>query len=233
MLWYTVFATHITIICITIYLHRSQTHNGVSLHVALSHFMRFWLWLTTGTVTKEWVATHRKHHRYSDQAGDPHSPYPIGIKRFLIRSASLYQFKTKPSQQILDQYGSGTPNDWIEQNLYSKYPRAGLILFTMVNLFLFSWWGLLVTFLVIWFPSFGAAGIVNGLGHWWGYKNKETNDHSRNILPLGILIGGEELHNNHHIDSMNPKFSKRWFEVDIGWMWINIFKALGLIQLKK
>jgi stearoyl-CoA desaturase (delta-9 desaturase) len=193
--------------------------------------MRFWLWLTTGMVTREWVAAHRKHHRFSDQEGDPHSPHVFGIKTVLTTGALLYNRATKDTA-MLEQYGRGTPDDWIERNLYSRYSRLGITLLLLVNLLWFSWWGLLIWAVqMIWIP-FWAAGVINGLGHWWGYRNGETRDHSRNLSPWGVIIGGECLHNNHHLDPANPRLSRRWFEFDIGWLYIRLLCLLGLAKLR-
>ena len=229
---YLLVATHITILCVTIFLHRGQAHKGLVFHPILSHFMRFWLWLTTGMVTKQWVAIHRKHHQRSDVEGDPHSPHVYGIWQVLFKGAFLYHNASK-DQDMINTYGVGTPDDWMEKNIYSKYSRVGITLLLLINLLCFSWWGLLIWGIqMIWIP-FWAAGVINGLGHWWGYKNGQTNDRSRNISPWGIIIGGEELHNNHHLAPASGKFSRTWLEFDIGWMWINIFKVFGLIQLRR
>jgi stearoyl-CoA desaturase (delta-9 desaturase) len=228
---YTLIATHITIVCVTLYLHRAQAHKGIEFHPILSHFMRFWLWITTGMVTKQWVAIHRKHHRYSDVEGDPHTPHVYGIFNVLFKGALLYHTASK-DKEMIKQYGVGTPNDWAEQNVYSKYSRLGITLLLLVNLLCFSWWGILIWGIqMIWIP-FWAAGVINGIGHWTGYRNGETKDHSRNISPWGIVIGGEELHNNHHLDPASPKLSRRWFEFDIGWMWFKLFEAVGLAKIR-
>jgi len=228
----TLVMTHITIVCVTLFLHRGQAHRGIIFHPLLEHFMRFWLWLTTGMVTKQWVAIHRKHHRFSDVEGDPHTPHVYGIWQVLFKGALLYHNASK-DKEMIDSYGVGTPDDWMEKNIYSKYSRVGITLLLFVNLLCFSWWGLLIWGIqMIWIP-FWAAGVINGLGHWWGYKNGQTNDHSRNISPWGIVIGGEELHNNHHLAPASVKFSRTWLEFDAGWMWINIFKIFGLIQLRR
>lgn len=229
---YTIILTHITIVCVTLYLHRGQAHKGITFNPIVSHFMRFWLWLTTGMVTKQWVAIHRKHHRYSDQEGDPHTPHVYGIYNVLFKGALLYHTASKDIEMV-NQYGVGTPDDWIERNLYSKYSRLGITLLLFLNLLWFSWWGLLIWAIqMIWIP-FWAAGVVNGLGHWWGYRNGQTKDHSKNISPLGIIIGGEELHNNHHLEPANPKLSKKWFEFDMGWMWLSILRTLRLARLTR
>jgi stearoyl-CoA desaturase (delta-9 desaturase) len=192
--------------------------------------MRFWLWLTTGMVTNEWVAVHRKHHQSSDSAGDPHSPRIYGIWKVLFGGAFLYA-KAKKDPNIL-KLGIGTPNDWIEKNVYSKYNILGIIILLILNVILFNSWGILIWLIqMIWVPLH-AAGIVNGLCHWWGYRNFDTKDSSRNLLPWGIWIGGEELHNSHHGDGTNPKFSKHWWEFDIGWMYIVILRFFRLASVR-
>jgi stearoyl-CoA desaturase (delta-9 desaturase) len=214
------------------YLHRGQTHRGVEFHPVVSHFMRFWLWLTTGMVTKQWVAIHRKHHRFTDESEDPHSPVQYGILRVLFKGAGLYHSASKDSAMIA-QYGVGTPNDWIEQTVYTPHSRLGILLMLAINLFFFGPWGFLVWGVqMLWIP-FWAAGVVNGVGHWWGYRNTATNDSSRNIGPLGLIIGGEELHNNHHADPANPKLSRKSWEFDIGWMYIKVLEKLGLATVKR
>ena len=223
--------THITIVCVTLYLHRGQAHRAILFHPVLEHFMRAWLWLTTGMVTKQWVAIHRKHHRFTEKPGDPHSPHVYGILRVLFCGAGLYHSANKDSNMIAT-YGQGTPNDWLEQNLYTKHSRLGIMIMLLIDLLLFGYWGLLIWGIqMIWIP-FWAAGVINGLGHWWGYRNGETKDHSRNIVPWDIVVGGECLHNNHHLDPANPRLSRRWFEFDAGWMWIQIFKFSRLLTLK-
>lgn len=193
--------------------------------------MRFWLWMTTGMTTKQWVAIHRKHHRYSDKEGDPHTPHVYGIWNVLFKGALLYHTASKDSAMV-QQYGAGTPDDWIEQKLYTPFSRLGVILMLVIDLLLFGPWGLLVWIIqMIWIP-FWAAGVVNGVAHWWGYRNGETKEHSHNISPWGIVIGGEELHNNHHLDPANPKLSRRWFEFDIGWMWFKVFEFFKLAKVK-
>lgn len=221
--------THITIICVTLYLHRSQAHRGIMFNPVVAHVMRLWLWLTTGMGTKQWVAIHRKHHRFTDQVEDPHSPHIYGLWQVLILGSLLY-YRASKDKDMLKGYGVGTPDDWIENNLYSRYSWLGLILMLLIDLLLFSWSGIIVWAIqMIWIPLW-AAGVVNGLGHWWGYKNGPTRDYSTNIFPLGIIIGGEELHNNHHLDPANPKLSRRWFEFDIGWLWFRVFEKLHLAR---
>jgi len=193
--------------------------------------MRFWQWLTPGMVTRQWVAIHRKHHQKSDVDGDPHSPQIYGIKQVLFGGAFLYHKASKDTAMV-ESLSKDTPNDWIEQNVYSAHSRLGILLMLIVDLLLFGPWGLLVWGIqMIWIP-FWAAGVINGLAHWWGYRNTNTKDTSRNISPIAIWIGGEELHNNHHADGANAKFSQRWYEFDIGWMYITILKTLGLAKLR-
>ena len=224
--------TQITILCVTLYLHRCQTHRAITIHPVLSHMMRFWLWLTTAMVTKQWVAIHRKHHQHSDQVGDPHSPIVFGIKNILFRGVYYYYLGAKDARMMLS-YGKGTPSDWMEKNIYSKYNYAGVVLMLMIDVLLFGWYGLVVWIIqMLWIP-FWAAGVINGIGHWFGYKNGKTRDNSHNILPLGIWIGGEELHNNHHLDPASAKLSKHWFEFDIGWFWIKLLSYVKLIKIKE
>jgi stearoyl-CoA desaturase (delta-9 desaturase) len=228
---YTLITTHITILSVTLYLHRSQAHRAVEFHPVVAHFFRFWLWLTTGMITKQWVAIHRKHHRYTDELGDPHSPHLYGIFNILLKGVKYYYIAGKDARMIVS-YGKGTPDDWIEKKLYTPYSQWGVYLLLAVNLILFGWTGILVWLAqILWIP-FWAAGVINGLGHWWGYRNGVTKDYSTNIFPWGILIGGEELHNNHHLNPASPKLSRRWFEFDIGWMWIKIFKSFGLADVR-
>lgn len=227
----TLVMTHITIVCVTLYLHRGQAHRGITFHPILEHFIRFWLWLTTGMVTKQWVAIHRKHHRFSDEQDDPHTPHVYGIWTVLFKGAVLYHNASKDSAMI-QQYGVGTPDDWIERNLYTPHSRLGILLMLVIDLLFFGPWGLLVWGIqMIWIP-FWAAGVINGLAHWWGYRNHETTDKSTNIIPWGIIIGGEELHNNHHRRPADPKLSHNVWEFDIGWMWFKLFEFLKLAKLR-
>jgi stearoyl-CoA desaturase (delta-9 desaturase) len=194
--------------------------------------MRFWLWMTTGMVTEQWVAIHRRHHQKSDQAGDPHSPQIYGIWRVLFGGAFLYQQASK-NRVMISQLSAGTPNDWIEQHVYRKHSRLGIMLMLLVDLALFGLWGWLVWGIqMIWIP-FWAAGVINGLSHWWGYRNTDTKDTSRNLWPLAVWIGGEELHNNHHADGSNARFSQKWWEFDLGWFYITVLRTLGLAKLRK
>lgn len=228
---YLLIVTHITIVCVTLFLHRGMAHRGIQFHPILSHAMRFWLWLTTGMITKQWVAVHRKHHRYSDVEGDPHSPYVFGLWKVITQGALLYHQASK-DKQMVDTYGVGTPDDWVEKNVYTAHSRVGITIMLALNIVLFGWIGILLWGIqMIWIP-FWAAGIVNGIGHWMGYRNGIVNDKSRNFSPWGVIIGGEELHNNHHLSPGNPKLSRQWFEFDIGWMWIKIFEQFKLLKLK-
>jgi stearoyl-CoA desaturase (delta-9 desaturase) len=193
--------------------------------------MRFWLWITTGMVTKQWVAIHRKHHRFTDEPEDPHSPLQYGILRVLFKGAGLYHSASKDSAMIA-QYGVGTPDDWIERTIYTPHSRLGILLMLVIDIAVFGPWGLVVWAVqMLWIP-FWAAGVVNGVGHWWGYCNTKINDSSRNIIPLGLIIGGEELHNNHHAEPANPKLSRKPWEFDIGWMYITILKTIGLAKVR-
>jgi stearoyl-CoA desaturase (delta-9 desaturase) len=227
----TLVMTHITIVCVTLYLHRSQAHRSVEFHPVIAHAMRFWLWLTTGMVTQQWVAVHRKHHRFSDQPGDPHSPHVYGLGRVFFKGAVLYHAAAK-DKIMVDTYGRGTPADWVELHLYQPYSRLGIGILFVLNTLIFGWWSPLVWAVqMLWIP-FWAAGVVNGLAHWCGYTNGSTRDSSRNLVPWGIVIGGEELHNNHHLAPASARLCKNWWEFDIGWMYITILRALGLAKLK-
>ena len=228
----TLIMTHVTIVCVTLYLHRGQAHRGIQFHPILSHFMRFWLWLTTGMKTKEWVAIQRKHHKDTDRPGDPHSPVVYGIKKVFFKGAWLYNQAAK-DHDMIDAYGVGTPNDWIERHLYTPYHKLGILLILVIDLVLFGPWGFLVWGIqMIWIP-FWAAGVINGIGHWWGYRNHNTRDYSRNIVPWGIIVGGEELHNNHHRNPASPKLSSKLWEFDIGYLYLNLFRLIRLAKLTK
>ena len=228
----TLVFTHITIAGVTIYLHRHSAHRALDLHPIVSHFFRFWLWLTTGQVTKEWTAIHRKHHAKCEQAEDPHSPHVHGIKTVLLTGAELYRKEAK-NQETLDRYGHGTPDDWMERNVYTRFSWQGVALMLIINLALFGALGLTVWAVqMMWIPI-TAAGIINGAAHYWGYRNFEAHDASTNISPWGILIGGEELHNNHHTYPTSAKLSVKPYEFDIGWMYITILQSVGLAKVKK
>lgn len=230
---YIILITHITIACVTLYLHRSQAHRSVNFHPIISHFMRFWLWLTTGMVTKEWVAIHRAHHRHTDNIHlDPHSPHRFGIWNVLINGARLYT-RAARDRNLVHTYGVGTPNDWLENNVYTPHNFLGLGLLLVINVAIFSWIGILIWAVqMIWIPLH-AAGVINGLGHYIGYRNWNTEDKSTNIIPFGIWICGEELHNNHHNAPANPKLSNKWYEFDLGWTYIKLLEFLRLASIKK
>ncbi len=224
--------THITIASVTIFLHRHQAHRGLDLHPVVSHFFRFWLWLTTGMVTKEWVAIHRKHHAKCETEEDPHSPQTRGIRKVFWQGAELYRDEAK-NQETMEKYGRGTPDDWIERNLYTRFSWEGVGLMLMVNLALFGPIGATIWAVqMAWIPV-TAAGIINGIGHYWGYRNFACADASTNIVPWGIIIGGEELHNNHHAYGSSAKLSSRWYEFDIGWMYIRILAFFRLATVRK
>ena len=225
--------THVTIAAVTIYLHRCQAHRALELHPLISHLFRFWLWLTTGMITKEWAAIHRKHHAKCETADDPHSPQIYGINRVLWLGVFLY-VKESHNKDTLERYGHGTPDDWIERNLYSRFAIAGVLLMAAIDLWLFgAVAGALIWITQIAWIPFWAAGVINGVGHFFGYRSYDVADASTNIVPWGILIGGEELHNNHHAFASSAKLSSKWYEVDIGWLYICILRALGLASVKK
>lgn len=227
---YTLAVTHVTIVAVTVYLHRYSAHRSLELHPVLQHFFRFWLWLTTGMVTKEWTAIHRKHHASCETDQDPHSPVVKGIGEIFWRGAEAYA-EAANDKAIMERYGKGCPDDWMEQKVYSGLPFVGIILMFAINVSLLGAIGITVWAIqMIWIPLF-AAGVINGIGHWWGYRNFECPDAARNILPWGILIGGEELHNNHHTYPNSAKLSVKPFEFDIGWGWIKLFSALGMAKV--
>jgi len=224
--------THITIAAVTIYLHRCQSHRALALHPVVSHFFRFWLWLTTGMVTKQWVAIHRKHHARVETPDDPHSPQQVGILKVLLEGTELYRAEAR-NAETLAKYGHGTPDDWVERHLYTRYADKGCLLMLAVDLVLFGPIGLTVWAVqMLWIPV-TAAGIINGVGHWGGYRNFETPDASTNIVPWGIIIGGEELHNNHHAFASSAKLSNKRWELDLGWVYIRVLAGLGLARVKK
>lgn len=230
MALYLLVVTQLTILSVTLYLHRSQAHRGVDFHPLIAHFFRFWAWLTTAMVTRQWVAVHRKHHAKVETIEDPHSPMVFGIKRVFWQGVELYRVAAS-DKAIEEKYGRGTPDDWIERNLYARFPEAGPTLLALVSIALFGFWGLAIWAIqMLWIP-FWAAGLVNGLGHWWGYRNFESSDTSTNLSPWGLWIGGEELHNNHHAFPSSAKFALRRFEVDIGWMVIRLLAALRLARV--
>ena len=224
--------THITIAAVTIFLHRSQAHRAVDLHPIISHFFRFWLWLTSGMVTKEWVSIHRKHHAKCETAEDPHSPQTRGIKTVFWQGSELYRAEAKVAE-TLEKYGHGTPDDWIERNVYSRHSAKGIALMMIINVILFGPLGLTIWAVqMAWIPV-TAAGIINGIGHYWGYRNFACEDASTNIVPWGILIGGEELHNNHHAYGTSARLSNKWYEFDIGWLYIKLLSYAGLATIRK
>jgi stearoyl-CoA desaturase (delta-9 desaturase) len=229
---YTLIATHITIAAVTIFLHRHQAHRALELHPVVSHFFRFWLWLTTGMVTKEWVSVHRKHHAKCETAEDPHSPQVKGIRKVLWQGTELYRAEIK-NPETVKKYGLGTPNDWLERKVYTPYNYMGVTILLFIDLALFGFIGLTVWAIqMIWIP-FWAAGVINGIGHWWGYRNYETTDASTNIFPIGVLIGGEEFHNNHHSFASSAKLANKWWEFDIGWMYIRLLSFFRLAKIKR
>ncbi len=225
--------THVTIASVTIFLHRCQTHRALDLHPIPSHFFRFWLWLTTGMVTREWVAIHRKHHARCETADDPHSPQVYGINRVLWGGVFLY-VKESYNKETMERYGRGTPDDWLERGIYSRFAVLGLTIMGATDAILFGPipGALILLAQIAWIP-FWAAGVINGIGHFWGYRNWPTEDASTNMAPWGILIGGEELHNNHHAFPSSARLSNKWYELDIGWLYIRILEVLGLARVKK
>ena len=232
LVWVTLGLTHVTIVSVTIFLHRHQAHRALDLHPAVAHFFRFWLWLTTGMVTQEWAAIHRKHHARCERDGDPHSPQLEGIAKVLFGGALLYR-REALNEETVRAYGHGTPDDWLERHVYSVYRFSGVVLMGVIDLVLFGAAGAVVWAVqMLWIP-FWAAGVINGIGHYWGYRNFETQDASRNIVPWGILIGGEELHNNHHAYGVSARLSNKWWEFDIGWLYIRLLEMAGLAKVKR
>jgi stearoyl-CoA desaturase (delta-9 desaturase) len=232
MVLFTLAMTHITMISVTVFLHRHQAHRALDLHPIASHFFRLWLWLTTGQVTKEWASIHRKHHAKCEQPDDPHSPHVYGIKTVLLQGAELYRAESK-NKETMARYGHGTPDDWLERNLYTRYSWQGVGLMMILDLALFGIAGLAVWAVQMAWTPIMAAGIVNGAAHFWGYRNFEAPDASTNISPWGIIIAGEELHNNHHTYPTSAKLSVKPYEFDIGWMYISLMQMVGLAKVKK
>ena len=229
---YTLVVTHITIIAITLYLHRGVCHSAIDIHPILSHFFRFWLWLTTSMRTADWVAIHRKHHAKVETSDDPHSPAIYGISKVILQGADLYH-KEKNNKETIEKYSQNCPQDWMEEHVYTGRNNLGILLLFILNIILFGTVGIIIwSIQMMWTPIFAAGGI-NGAGHYWGYRNYNTNDDSTNMSPVGIIIGGEELHNNHHAYPTAAKFSLRPWEFDIGWMYIKIFGAIGLCKVKR
>ena len=230
--WITLALTHVTIASVTIFLHRHQAHRALTLHPVVSHFFRFWLWLTTGMVTREWAAIHRKHHAKCERADDPHSPQQVGIAKVLFGGAWLYRNEAA-NQETIEAFGHGTPDDWIERSLYSRHRFLGIRVMFVIDVVLFGAAGAVIWLVqMAWIP-FWAAGVINGIGHYWGYRNFETADASRNIVPWGIIIGGEELHNNHHAYGVSARLSNKWWEFDIGWLYIRTLELLGLAKVRR
>ena len=229
----TLALTHVTIAAVTIFLHRHQAHRALDLHPLVAHFFRLWLWLSTGMVTKEWAAIHRKHHAKCETAEDPHSPQVFGINRVLWGGVFLY-VKEARNGDTLQRYGRGTPDDWLENHLYSPWHKLGIVIMLAIDVAIFGVFPGVLIWLVqmLWIP-FWAAGVINGLGHFWGYRNFNSPDASTNLFPWGILIGGEELHNNHHTFATSARLSNRWYEFDVGWLYIRILAALRLAHIKK
>jgi stearoyl-CoA desaturase (delta-9 desaturase) len=226
----TLIMVQMTVMAVTLYLHRDATHRSLDLHPALRHIFRFWIWMSSGMLTKEWVAVHRKHHSFSDEPGDPHSPVVFGLRKVLLEGRELYTEEAcKP--ETLEKYGRGTPDDWIERNVYSRYWNLGIILMVLIDMVLFGIPGIIIIAVQMMAMPFFAAGIVNGLGHHSGYRNFECEDAARNITPWGVLLGGEELHNNHHAFPASAKFSVRGWEFDIGWLYIRVLESLGLAKV--
>lgn len=226
----TFLAIQVTFMGVTLYLHRDATHRALDLHPALRHFFRFWLWMTSGIVTKEWVAVHRKHHARCETPDDPHSPVIFGLKKVLLEGAELYQAAAR-DPEVTEKFGRGTPDDWMERNVYMKYRNMGIVLLIVVDLLLFGVPGIIIMAAQLMANPLLAAGVVNGVGHYYGYRNFECADAARNVVPWGLLLAGEELHNNHHAFPSSAKFSVRRWEIDIGWLYISIFKTLGLARV--
>jgi len=224
--------THVTIVSVTVYLHRCQAHRALDLHPALGHFFRFWLWMTTGMVTREWVGIHRRHHARCETPEDPHSPQVLGLRKVLWEGAELYR-AAAAQPNLVERYAHGTPDDWMERNVYQRFNFIGVSIMLLVDVILFGIPGVAAWAVqMMWIPFF-AAGVINGVGHYWGYRNFQSPDAATNISPWGILIGGEELHNNHHAFPSSAKLSARWWEFDIGWMYIRLFSLLGLARVRR
>jgi stearoyl-CoA desaturase (delta-9 desaturase) len=221
----------VSVFCITLYLHRDQAHRGLDLHPAIRHFCRFWLWTSTGTTTRQWVAIHRKHHARCETVDDPHSPQILGLKKVLLEGAELYQAEAK-NKETVEKYGRGCPDDWLERHLYSR-PELGIAIFSITYLVLFGVPGIIMIAAQMASQPLLAAGIVNGVGHYYGYRNFECEDASRNVVPWGLILGGEELHNNHHAFPSSAKFSIQSWEFDIGWLWIRVLSVFGLAKVRR
>lgn len=229
---YVLITTHITILTVTIYLHRCVSHRSLSVSKPVEHFFRFWSWMTTGQNAREWASVHRKHHAYCEKEGDPHSPKVYGLWNILFKGVSYYRKEAK-NPETLEKYGKLTPNDWIENNLYRKHSMLGLVALALIDLFIFGWHGVWIYLIQIAWIPFWAAGVVNGVGHAKGYRNFNTEDDSTNLSPIGLIIGGEELHNNHHAYPTSAKLSMKWYEFDIGWGWIKVLEFFKLAKVNK
>ena len=232
MIVFALISCHITLVSITLFLHRAMAHRAIDLHPALSHFMRFWLWLTTGMRTDEWVAVHRKHHTFCERTEDPHSPIKEGIWQILFGGALFYRKETA-NAETLAKYASDMPSDWVEHNIYRPFCSLGIVILAVIDVLLFGYWGMLIYAAQMINTPLLAAGVVNGIGHYWGYRNYDTDDASRNIVPLGVVICGEELHNNHHAYPTSAKFSLRPWEIDVGWFYVQLFSKLGLASVRR
>ncbi|MFO7287374.1 MAG: fatty acid desaturase [Gammaproteobacteria bacterium] len=228
----TVVWVHVTMIAITLYFHREQAHRACDLHPALRHFFRFWLWMNTGAPTKEWVAVHRKHHAFTEREGDPHSPQVFGLKKVLLEGAELYRAEAR-NPETLEKYGRGTPDDWLERNVYGRFTYTGIALLVILDLVLFGVPGIIMVAVQLVAMPFAAAGVINGLAHAKGYRNFATDDTSTNLWPIAIFIAGEELHNNHHAFPSSAKFSMRPWEIDLGWLHLKLFSWLGLAKIRR
>lgn len=228
----TLAMTHFTIMGVTLYLHRDQTHRGLDLHPAVRHVFRFWLWLTTAMITRQWVAVHRKHHARCETAADPHSPQILGLRKVLFEGAELYRAEARKPETV-EKYGRGTPDDWIERHLYSRYPILGVFLLMVIDVVLMGAPGLSIWGVQMLTIPLLAAGVINGIGHYWGYRNFECKDAATNVVPWGVLMGGEELHNNHHAFPSSARFALRPWEFDIGWTYIKILSAAGLAKVRR
>lgn len=232
---FALLTTHLTMLTVSLYMHRGLAHRGLEFHPILEHFFRFWNWLSTGIHVRQWVAIHRKHHAFPDAPGDPHSPHEHGLLRIVFGQGARTYLAAGQDANLVLSWGKGCPRDWIERKFYTPYFRWGVYVLLVIDVALFGWTGIFVwLWQKIWMPFFG-AGVLAGLGHWWGYKNAVPRDgsHAVNITPIGIFLAGEELHNNHHTEPGNPKFSRKWFEFDVSWMWFTIFKTFGLVWTRR
>jgi stearoyl-CoA desaturase (delta-9 desaturase) len=222
----------ITMMAVTLYLHRDQAHRSLDLHPVLRHFFRFWIWCTSGMLTREWVAVHRKHHAYCETKDDPHSPQIYGLRKVMLEGAELYQEECDNPETIA-KFGRGTPDDWLENNIYLRFPYGGIVLMVLADLLFFGVPGIIIVAVQMSAMPVFAAGVINGLGHHSGYRNFECDDAATNLVPWAFLVGGEELHNNHHAFPTSAKFSVRRWEFDIGWMYIKIMSVFGLAKVRK